>query len=157
MWSVNHPPTTLSLSLLSLSLSQSVDCNKDPAVCTPVRCSIANFGIRSVTFTVTSVVDNRYFRVSHSRDILYLWSQYTCICSGTRNYIQWNVRIMDTLGTAFCPLFRGCPFFRGRHVWTIYAGANSVSNYLRFHCNNPNHFPQTSILSIVQRLSLLQR
>ena len=26
---------------------------------------------------------------------------------------------MDTVGRAFCPLFRGCPFVRGRNVWTV--------------------------------------
>ena len=60
--------------------------------------------------------------------------------------IQWNLQIMDTLGTGICQLFRGCPFFGGRNVWTIYRqGANSVSivgrlstlqsvHYQRFHC-----------------------
>ena len=27
---------------------------------------------------------------------------------------------MDMLGQAFCPLFRGCPFFRGRNVYPLY-------------------------------------
>ena len=26
--------------------------------------------------------------------------------------VQWNLRIMDTLGTSIFPLFRGCPFLR---------------------------------------------
>ena len=52
---------------------------------------------------------------------------------------------MDTL-EATRVLFRGCPFFGGRNVWTIYRqGVNSVSivgrlptlqsvHYQRFHC-----------------------
>ena len=34
-------------------------------------------------------------------------------------YIQWNLRIMDTLGTSICLLFGGCPFVGGRNVWTV--------------------------------------
>ena len=31
-------------------------------------------------------------------------------------------------GREFCPLLRGCPFFGGRNVWTIYRqGGNSLS------------------------------
>ena len=49
-------------------------------------------------------------------------------------------------GRALCPWFRGCPFFGGRNVWTIYRqGVNSLSivgrlstlqsvHYQRFHC-----------------------
>ena len=57
---------------------------------------------------------------------------------------QWNLRKMDILGTSV--LFRGCPFFGGRDVWTIERqGVNSVYivvrlstlqsvHYQRFHC-----------------------
>ena len=31
--------------------------------------------------------------------------------------MQWNLRMMEQV--VFCPLFRGCPFFRVRNVWTI--------------------------------------
>ena len=42
--------------------------------------------------------------------------------------LQWNLRIMDTLGTSICPLFRGCPFFGGRNVKSTHReGANSLS------------------------------
>ena len=36
--------------------------------------------------------------------------------------IQWNLRIMDTLGT----LFGGCPFVRGRNVWTVNGRGQAV-------------------------------
>ena len=37
-----------------------------------------------------------------------------------RVVIKWNLRIMDTLGTSVCPLFRSCLFSGGINVWTIY-------------------------------------
>ena len=38
-------------------------------------------------------------------------------CSEVEMYGQYIGR-----GRAFCPLFRGCPLFGGRNVWTIYIG-----------------------------------
>ena len=34
-----------------------------------------------------------------------------------------NGQVGDKL---FCPLFRGCPFFGGRNVWTIYRQGQTV-------------------------------
>ena len=57
---VLSPPSPLPL----LSSLQTVNCSKDPGVCTPITCTIENFGTGIITISVTSVVDNRYFRVS---------------------------------------------------------------------------------------------
>ena len=54
--------------------------------------------------------------------------------------------VEPTVGMSICSLFRDCPFFGGRNVWTIYRqGMNSLStvgrlstlqsvHYQRFHC-----------------------
>ena len=33
--------------------------------------------------------------------------------------IQWNLSIMDTVGTSILSIVRGCPFVGGRNVWTV--------------------------------------
>ena len=44
-------------------------------------------------------------------------------------------------GRTVCPLFRGCPFFGGRNVWSVYRqgvnrGLSTLQSvhYQRFHC-----------------------
>jgi integrin alpha 8 len=43
-------------------MEPSVNCSRNPGVCTPIQCTVENFGTGIITITVTSVVDNRYFR-----------------------------------------------------------------------------------------------
>ena len=49
---------------LSLSLSQMVNCSRDPELCTAVVCNISDFSSTPISILVLSYVDNRFFRVS---------------------------------------------------------------------------------------------